>query len=135
MKYIKPPKETLDTEFENLISGYTEHIREISIAARNLMYSILPGLTEIIWHQQKICGYGTGPKKMSEHFCYIAPCKNHVNVGFHYGSELTDPDGLMEGTGKLMRHIKIKKITELDNPALTELIQHATNHRVPPLLI
>ena len=54
---------------------------------------VMPGITEVPWAQQKTVGYGVGPKKMSEHFCYIAPAKKHVNLGFMYGADLPDPEG------------------------------------------
>jgi hypothetical protein len=71
-----------------------------------------------------------GPKKMSEHFCYIAFHKNHVNLGFNQGAELPDPQGLLEGPGKTLRHTKITEPTELENPALRTLLEAATAHRL-----
>jgi hypothetical protein len=40
---------------------------------------------------------GVGPKKISEHFCYVAVHKDHVNFGFNCGAELSDPEGLLRG--------------------------------------
>jgi hypothetical protein len=76
-------------------------------------------------------GYGVGPKKMSEHFCHITFHKNHVNLGFNYGSELPDPEGLLQGSGKLFRHVKITTPEDLSNPALRRLLEVATTHRMP----
>ncbi|MFN3918642.1 MAG: DUF1801 domain-containing protein, partial [Flavobacteriales bacterium] len=53
---------------------------------------------------------------------YIAPHKNWVNLGFFSGTDLYDPENLLEGTGKKMRHIKIKSIEQSKNPALRNLI-------------
>jgi len=55
-------------------------------------------------------------------FAYIGVFKSHVNVGFFRGAELTDPSRLLEGTGKLMRHVKLRPGRELDEAALTGLI-------------
>jgi hypothetical protein len=41
----------------------------------------------------------------------------------------------LEGKGKLMRHVKIKNSADLNNPALTDLIRYATQHKVPPISI
>lgn len=133
MGYTRLSRTELNAEFDGMLGGSDIKICELAGAARNLLYSILPELTEIIWTRQKISGYGTGPKKMTEHFCYIAPCKSHVDLGFNYGSELPDPSGLLEGSGKLMRHIKIKSLKELDSEAIEALIRAATTHRVPPI--
>jgi len=55
-------------------------------------------------------------------FGYVNAFTSHVNVGFFRGAELADPCGLLEGTGKLMRHVKLRPDTEIDFSALTELI-------------
>jgi hypothetical protein len=48
-----------------------------------------------------------------------------LNVGFYYGAVLKDPAGLLEGSGKRMRHVKLKPGLELDTVALRELIDAA----------
>lgn len=58
-------------------------------------------------------------------FAYVAVFRAHVNVGFFQGSELADPKGLLEGTGKRMRHVKIKPGAELDSAAMAALIRAA----------
>ncbi|MES1146977.1 MAG: DUF1801 domain-containing protein [Solimonas sp.] len=58
-------------------------------------------------------------------FCYVNAFSAHVNVGFFLGAGLPDPHGLMEGTGKFMRHVKIKSSDEINQVALEELIMAA----------
>jgi hypothetical protein len=58
-------------------------------------------------------------------FCYINVFRNHVNVGFYGGAELADPDGLLEGSGKFMRHVKLQVDAPIDNAALDRLIAAA----------
>jgi hypothetical protein len=58
-------------------------------------------------------------------FGYVNSFKSHVNVGFFYGAMLEDPAGLLEGSGKRMRHVKLKRGPELDTAALRELIDAA----------
>ena len=58
-------------------------------------------------------------------FCYVNAFTAHVNVGFFLGAELSDPHGLLEGTGKFMRHVKIRPESEVDVAALTSLIDGA----------
>ena len=58
-------------------------------------------------------------------FAYVGAFKNHVNVGFFNGAALDDPFGLLEGTGKRMRHVKLKPGAELDAHSLDELIRVA----------
>jgi hypothetical protein len=58
-------------------------------------------------------------------FAYVNAFKAHVNVGFFRGAEIADPDGLLEGTGKLMRHVKLRPERDIDTAALTKLIDTA----------
>jgi hypothetical protein len=58
-------------------------------------------------------------------FAYVNAFKTHVNVGFFRGAELDDPANLLEGTGKLMRHIKLKPGVPVNTEALRRLIRDA----------
>jgi len=58
-------------------------------------------------------------------FGYVNVFTSHVNVGFFHGAELEDPDGLLEGTGKFMRHVKLRPDLEIDPGPLTKLIETA----------
>ena len=58
-------------------------------------------------------------------FAYVNAFTAHVNVGFFRGAELPDPDGLLEGDGRFMRHVKLGPGREVDAAALTDLIETA----------
>jgi hypothetical protein len=58
-------------------------------------------------------------------FAYVNAFKVHVNIGFFRGAELADPEGLLEGTGKFMRHVKLGPERDVDPRALTALIESA----------
>jgi hypothetical protein len=58
-------------------------------------------------------------------FAYVNAFRAHVNVGFFRGAELADPARLLEGTGKYMRHVKLRPDAALDAGALTRLIECA----------
>ena len=60
-------------------------------------------------------------------FCYVNAFTAHVNVGFFLGASLDDPAGLLEGTGKRMRHVKIRPGRHADAAALGALIRNAYN--------
>jgi hypothetical protein len=55
-------------------------------------------------------------------FAYVDVVKSHTNIGFFYGAHLDDPAGLLEGSGKNMRHVKLKLGREPDTVALGNLI-------------
>ncbi len=58
-------------------------------------------------------------------FAYVNAFKAHVNVGFFRGAEIADPEGLLEGTGRFMRHVKLKPGSDVDASALKRLIDTA----------
>ena len=58
-------------------------------------------------------------------FAYVNAFKAHVNVGFFRGTEIADPKGLLEGTGKFMRHVKLSPERVVNAAALTNLIETA----------
>lgn len=58
-------------------------------------------------------------------FGYVNIFKRHVNVGFFRGSELSDPDRLLLGTGRFMRHVKLGTERKVDEEALRQLIGRA----------
>ena len=58
-------------------------------------------------------------------FAYVNAFSAHVNVGFFRGAELADPVGLLEGTGKYMRHVKLRPDSDVDAKALKALVDTA----------
>jgi len=62
---------------------------------------------------------------MKDMFCYIATNARHINLGFPRGSTLPDPNGVLEGDGKAMRHIKFASQRDLERPFVRRYI-HAS---------
>jgi hypothetical protein len=58
-------------------------------------------------------------------FGYVNVFTSHVNVGFFHGAELPDPDRLLQGSGKRMRHVKLRPGTSTDSKAISRLIAMA----------
>jgi hypothetical protein len=58
-------------------------------------------------------------------FAYVNAFKFHVNVGFFRGAEIADPQHLLEGTGKFMRHVKLRPDSDVHATTLTKLIKTA----------
>lgn len=58
-------------------------------------------------------------------FAYVNAFSAHVNVGFHHGAALPDPARLLEGTGKRMRHVKLRPAVPMDEAALRALVRAA----------
>lgn len=115
--------------FDDILATATPQLRPVCESLRHQITSLHKGFVEVVWSKQKIASFGTGPKKMTEHYAYIAVQASHVNLGFYYGSSLPDPNGLLEGTGKKLRHVKVHDISSSNSPGLTALLRAAIADR------
>lgn len=122
---------TIETHgtFEEAIAEAGEAVQELARQVRGLILEVYPDVVEVPWPKQQITGYGLGPKKMTEHFCYIGARGQHVNLGFNYGADLADPHGLLEGTGKKFRHVKVKAVEQVESAELRALVKAAVEER------
>ncbi len=117
--------------FDLIVSRFDPCVQDLAWRARAVITDVYRRIVEVPWPNQNVIGYGVGPRTMSEHFCYIALHRDHINLGFNYGSELPDPAHLLGGPGKLLRHVKITTPDDLDHPALRHLLEAASTHRMP----
>jgi len=117
--------------FKDLLKEKAENntIKTISQQLRDVILSDYPEAVEVVRLGDGAACYGVGPKKMSEAHVYIMPKANYVNLGFFHGTNIADPQKLLEGNGKKMRHIKVKTLEEANNPDLKTLISQALKER------
>jgi len=109
--------------FDQIIEGCDPPIAAIASALKARITSMHLDHVEIVWPRMRIASYGIGPKKMSEHYAYIAPQTEHVNLGFYHGAVLKDPTGLLVGAGKKLRHVKIRALSEVSKKELGDLLE------------
>jgi hypothetical protein len=112
---------------DELLAPYTQEVRAIAEKTRALVLEVLPGAVEQVDPADKLLAYGTG-LKMAQQVFYIAAFKAHVNLGIMRATELSDPHGLLEGTGKKLRHVKLRRLEDVDRPGLRELMDVAVKH-------
>jgi len=98
-----------------------EKIQEITNTLRDLLFETSGNFVEEI-------KWGMPSYGLDGNICYLQPSKKHVNLGFYLGANLKDEDNLLEGTGKQMRHIRIKKSEEIVPEKIKALIQEAIEH-------
>lgn len=117
----KPPKDLLD-----LLNKYDRGVQEIVLTLRQVVLEELAPCFETILEVYVISlVYASSERIMKDGICYIAVMKDRVNLGLHHGAHLRDPHRLLEGTGKQMRHIKIRHMTDALNPAIRLYLQEA----------
>lgn len=101
----------------------------ISEAVRSLVAELDPDATEAANPRERIVYWATGAGQMGESFAYASPHKAHVNLGFFDGVRLPDPEGLLEGTGKILRPVRLRALPDVAKPATRALLTAARDKR------
>lgn len=104
-------------------------LRPIARHLRQLVLEVHPEAVESVRLGDRSATYGLGPRKMREGYCYVLPYRAWVNLGFYQGVSLPDPDGLLEGSGARLRHVKIRAVEDADRPAVRGLVEAALQER------
>lgn len=112
-----------DATIDDLLAPHTPEVRDLTLRARALIREILPGAHERVYMGWKnvVFGKSASSKDMA---VVVAPLKERINIHVA-GADLPDPTGLLEGSGKSGRHVKVRTADELANPALRALIEAA----------
>jgi hypothetical protein len=116
----------------DLLVQLSPEVAALITAADELVRRTDPQVVRVVWPHQKTVGYGVGPRKMSEHYAYLAVHPRHVNLGCNYGAHLDD-DGLLEGTGQNMRKMTVRTVGDLDDPRVVPVLRAARQERLTAL--
>ncbi len=118
---VRPP----DPEYRKLLLSYGEVIQQFALAARKLILEEAPEASEFVYEVYTIADHFTFTHRPSDAFVFTTTHANWVNLGFNFGSMLPDPDGLLHGKGKWIRHVRIAHATDLDAPGVRQLLKAA----------
>jgi hypothetical protein len=102
--------------------------RELVQALRPVVMGAIPGLTEKVHMGWEVIHYAAGPS-MRDMVVAIGPHKAYVNLEFGDGVDLPDPARRLEGTGKRMRHVKIRTVEGARHPDVRALLEAAARKR------
>ncbi|MFW5968885.1 MAG: DUF1801 domain-containing protein [Persicimonas sp.] len=80
-----------------------------------------------LFHELGHFARGVDGRRGGDNLFYLAESKDHVKFGLFDGADLPDPEGIVEGTGKKMRHVKVRSLQELDEAAIAGLIEAAVS--------
>jgi len=113
-----PTKKDL-AEINEYLDTKDVRLQEVIRRLRVLMKKLIPDMTE-----------GVNPWSIptfyvNDQMCYYRVGLRHITFGFFWGTSLDDPKGLLEGTGKNLRHVKLRTIDDLSKDGLNELILSA----------
>ena len=119
----KSPAAQLDA----FLDKFTPEVAAQARAALRKMRARLPGATELVYDNYNALAIGFSPtERTSEAIFSIALFPRWVSLFFlQHGTRLRDPEAYLEGSGKHVRHIKLKNPGMIDDPAIQELIAQA----------
>ena len=118
---IRPP----DRQLLHVLASYDRSVANLMLALREIVLDEVPDAVERMYaNHPSAVWFGSGPK-MKDMFCYIAAATKHVNLGFCRGASLADPNRVLEGEGKTMRHIKFRSERDVERPFVRRYIQSA----------
>ena len=120
----RPPSEELIRQ----LSDHDLRVGELALALRDIVLAEAPTADERIFRSYVLVFWYSFTGRISDSFCYIGVYTKHVNLGFYRGAGLEDPDGVLVGEGKQLRHIKILGPEDLKKPSLRKLIRAAIKH-------
>ena len=116
---------------EQLIGYLAEidlRVGELALALREIVFDEAPGANECVYKSYVVCTTYSLTGRYVDVFCHIAVYPRHVNLGFNRGAELEDPDGLLIGSGKIIRHLKVAGPDDLRKPQVRRFIRAAIKH-------
>jgi hypothetical protein len=118
---LRPP----DPQLLGFLEAYDRHISDLALALREIVLEEAPEASESVYQVYTVAIWFGFSGKMKDMFCYIATNAKHVNLGFPRGTSLADPQRVLEGDGKTMRHIKFASLGDDERPYVRRYIQAA----------
>ena len=128
-----PSVRPVDVELERFLTPYDPVVRALALETRALVLTVAPSAIELLYDSYNAVAIAfTFSGRMAEAFCHVAVYAGHVNLGFNRGAELPDPAGLLQGSGKLIRHVKVRRHEDLEEAYVREFLQLAVARASQP---
>ena len=118
-------KETIK-DLVKFLEPYPDNIKEIIFWLREIVWDLYPDCNELIYDNYNTVALGWSlTDKAGDVFCSIAVYSNHINFGLNRGSEISDPEKILNGTGSLYRKISIKNKSDFPKIKIKKLLKEA----------
>ena len=116
-------------ELTDLLRRYDPDVQTVAIAMRSLVLGEIGPCHETLFQfsRNNVVSilYSSTEKRMKDNICLLVVYRDHVNLLFPRGVDLKDPGGLLEGSGKAMRHVKMVSASDVERPGVRALIRQA----------
>ena len=124
----RPP----DRQLLVYLAPYDPHVSSLTLALRDIVLEEAPHAIESLVSGYAVSiGFSFTGKPLKDGFCHVVTYADHVNLGFNRGALLPDPNGLLSGNGKLIRHLTFRNYAELERPVVRRFLQAAIQQLAP----
>src|ERR1700679_4074707 len=118
------------------LASYDPHVSDLTLALRDVVLEEAPDAVESISKGYALAiGFSLTAKPMKDGFCHVVTYASHVNLGFNRGALLPDPNKILMGSGKSIRHITIHDQRELERPLPRRYLQASIEQVGGPALL
>jgi hypothetical protein len=115
-----------DRRLLSYLAAYDPHVADLTLALREIVLEEAPEAIESIVKGYAVAiGFSFTGKPMKDGFCHIVAYATHVNLGFNRGALLPDPNRVLEGKGKMIRHVTIRDQKDLERQFVRRYLQAA----------
>src|SRR5215472_12219540 len=118
-------------QLQEALRRFEPDVRDLATAARAVVLDIIGPCFEQIFPFNKLVSliYSTTEKRIKDNICLLVVYRDHVNLLFPRGVDLSDPKGLLEGSGRAMRHMKLRTPDDLHGPGVRPLLVQARRRK------
>ena len=114
------------------LKPYDKAVQELALGVRAFVLDELGPCHESIYDAYNAVAMAYGPSdRFKDAICHIAVYTKHVNLGFNRGATLADPAMLLQGSGKSVRHVTIRTLSDLKRPEILDLLRSARKQSDP----
>ena len=119
------PRELLE-----FLYRYDAHVQSLALALRKIVHEELAPCHEYIFEMRSkvVLLYGATERVIADGICNIGVFARHVTLAFPRSIELADPGKLLQGTGKAMRHVRLNRLSDLNQPHIRRYLREARKH-------
>jgi hypothetical protein len=114
----------MSTHTFEILNQYEEKISSLGSALREFLLQELQEISELPDVPANVIHYAYAPGYKGL-ICTIIPSKKGIKLGFNRGTGLHDPQGILQGSGKLHLYVEIKSEADIKKPALKKLLKEA----------
>jgi hypothetical protein len=125
--------QSAENQLDAFLNKYSSDIRDLACTVLERLRRLIPGAVEMVYDNYNALVIGFGPtERPSEAVISIALYPRWINLFFLNGIELNDPNKILKGNGKFVRHVVLTEASVLEQPEVLKLIRESTRLAEPP---